>query len=128
MRKINFWTVRKNIRIDPNECLFTLGNENHVFVQHKVTIIPDKLFVSINDLNGNFKSEFVGTELTESRNFMTSVLFCPNLLSLIKESPKKNLGCTWDVICLSIFILRKLFRRLDRDLEADNLLLIHAVC
>jgi hypothetical protein len=32
LRDVNFWTVNKNISIDPNECFFTLGQEDHVFI------------------------------------------------------------------------------------------------
>jgi hypothetical protein len=127
LRKVNFWTVNKNVRIDPNECLFPLRNEDHIFVQHEVTVIFYQLFCSINNLKGNLKRKVVRTELTEDRDFVAFVFFCPNLLSLINEFSKKDFWRAWDVVFLSFFILWKLFRRLDGNLEAENLLLIHAV-
>ena len=90
MGKINFWSVNKNVSIDPNECFFTLGKEDHVLVQHKMSVMFDEFSGSVDDLEGNFEGQVVGTKLPESRDFMAFVFFCPDLLSVIEEFPKKN--------------------------------------
>jgi hypothetical protein len=55
LREVNFWTVNKNISIDPNECFFTLGQEDHVFIKHKISIMLNEFSGSVDDLEGNLE-------------------------------------------------------------------------